>query len=153
MPRYPERFVETNETRGPSARHLDVAGAHADLGLPVPSGTRFRFVKRALGRLMWAFGRDQSLYNHAMLEAVGELASSVEILRTAIPEQVGNEVGSMRSEVGAVDVEVRRVAGQLTELADQLEQLSRRVDELARSVADAEMRAASREAGAAAPTG
>ena len=38
-----------------------VAAAHADLGLPIPRGTRLRLVKRSMGRLMWAFGRHQSL--------------------------------------------------------------------------------------------
>jgi len=105
--------VDTSATRGPAAKHLDVAGAHADLGLPVPKGTRLRFVKRALGRIMWAFGRDQSLYNHAMLEAVGELTNAVETLRTAIPEQVGNDVGSMRSEVEQLRIRVEELTRRL----------------------------------------
>jgi hypothetical protein len=112
--------VETSGARGPGSKHLDVAAAHSDLGLPVPRGTRFRFVKRALGRIMWVFGRDQSLYNHAMLEAVRELANAVETMRTAIPEHVGNEVGGMRSEVSALAVDVRELRGRVEELARRL---------------------------------
>jgi predicted phage tail protein len=85
-----------------------------------------------LGRLMWAFGRDQSLYNHAMLEAVRELANTVETLRTAIPEQVGAEVGGMRSQVGELEVDVRRSAGELRMQAAEIERLQARVEELAR---------------------
>ena len=89
-------------------------------------------MKRALGRLMWAFGRDQSLYNHAMLEAVRELANTVETLRTAIPEQVGNEVGAMRSQLGALEVDVRNTVSELRTKAAEVEQLQARVEELAR---------------------
>jgi hypothetical protein len=124
--------VDESALRGPASRYVDVAAQHADLGLPVPEGTRFRLVKRVLGRLMWAFGRDQSLYNHAMLEAVRELANTVETLRTAIPEQVGAEVGGMRSQVGELEVDVRRTAGELRMQAAEIERLQARVEELAR---------------------
>jgi hypothetical protein len=124
--------VDETAARGPGSKHVDVAAEHADLGLPVPEGTRFRLVKRALGRLMWAFGRDQSLYNHAMLEAVRELANTVETLRTAIPEQVGNEVGGMRSQLGALEVDVRNAVSELRLKAAEVEQLQARVEELAR---------------------
>jgi hypothetical protein len=89
-------------------------------------------LKRALGRLMWAFGRHQSLYNHAMLEAVGELANAVESIRTSVTEQVGNEVGGMRSQVGALEVDVRTMSGHLQATATQIDALQARVDELAR---------------------
>jgi hypothetical protein len=129
---YRHRFVNTNPARGPGAQHIEVAAAHADLGLPVPRGTRLRLVKRSLGRLMWAFGRHQSLYNHAMVEAVSELANAVETMRTSITERVGNEVGSMRSQVGALEVEVRSATGRLEATAAQIEDLRARVDELGR---------------------
>lgn len=93
-----------------------MAAAHADLGLPVPRGTRFRSLKRALGRLMWIFGRNQATYNHAMLETAGDLANAVETMRTTIPERVGNEVGSMRSQVGALEVEVRDLQARVDQL-------------------------------------
>lgn len=79
---------------------------------------------------MWAFGRHQATYNHAMLEAVRELANAVETIRTAIPEQVGNEVGSMRSQVGALEVEVRMTTGQLETMEARIEDLCARVGEL-----------------------
>jgi predicted phage tail protein len=126
--------VSTDPASGPGAKHIEVAAAHADLGLPIPRGTRLRLVKRSMGRLMWAFGRHQSLYNHAMVEAVSELANAVEAMRTSIAEQVGNEVGSMRSQVGALEVEVRTATGRLEAAAAQLDELRAQVDELARRI-------------------
>jgi len=115
--------------RGPASKHLDVAAANADLGLPVPAGTRLRFVKRILGRVMWVFGRNQATYNHAMIEATDELANSVEVMRTAIPEEVGTEVGQMRTQVGALEVEVRELQAQVQRLAERLdERLPERLD-------------------------
>jgi hypothetical protein len=102
--------VSAEGTRGPASKHIEVAAENADLGLPVPRGTRLRVVKRLLGRLMWVFGRNQASYNHAMVEAVSELANSVETLRTAIPEHVGNEVGALHSHLGTLEVEVRELA-------------------------------------------
>jgi hypothetical protein len=122
--------VSVDGRRGPASRHLDVAETSADLGLPVPRGTRFRLIKRALGRIVWIFGRHQATYNHAMLEAVRDLASSVEHIGTAIPEQVGNEVGSMRSQVGSLEVEVRTTTGRAEAMAGQLEELRARLEEL-----------------------
>jgi hypothetical protein len=107
--------------RGPAAPHLEAASKHADLGLPVPAGTRFRLLKRVLGRAMWVFGRHQVTYNHAMIDAAGELANSVEAVRTDVPEQVGNEVGGMRSEIGTLEV-------RLGELEACVQELSRRLD-------------------------
>jgi hypothetical protein len=106
--------------RGPASRHMDVAVEHADLGLPVPRRARFRLLKRMLGRVMWVFGRDQATYNHAMLEAVAELANSVEMMRMSIAEHVGDEVGGMRSQVGALEVEVRELQARVEELASRL---------------------------------
>jgi septal ring factor EnvC (AmiA/AmiB activator) len=81
---------------------------------------------------MWAFGRHQSLYNHAMLEAVGEIANAVESIRTSVTEQVGHEVGSMRSQVGALEVDVRTMSGHLQATARQIDDLQARIDDLVR---------------------
>jgi hypothetical protein len=126
--------VNPSAARGPASKHLEVAAVHADLGLPVPEGTRFRVLKRVLGRLMWPFLRHQSLYNHAMLEAVRELEHAVETIRTSTTEHVGNEIGGMRSEVGALEVDVRSATGQLKATAARVEALEARVRELARAV-------------------
>lgn len=112
--------MSTSDARGPGFKHLEVAAANADLGLPVARRTRFRLIKRTLGRVMWIFGRNQATYNHAMLEAVRELVNAVETIRTAIPEQVGNDVGSVRSQVGALEVDVRELQARVQELASRL---------------------------------
>jgi hypothetical protein len=106
--------------RGPAARHLEAAAANADLGLPIPPGTRFRLVKRVLARVMWLFGRPQVTYNHAMLDAARELSNSVGHIATAVPEHVGNEVGSMRSQVGSVAVDLAELRARLEELECRL---------------------------------
>ena len=107
--------------RGPASTHLDVAAQNADLGLPVARDTRFRFPKRVLGRIMWVFGRHQASYNHAIVEAVAELANSVEAMRTALPEQVGNDIGSMRSEVGALEARLHELEARVRDLAARLD--------------------------------
>jgi hypothetical protein len=117
--------VSTSDARGPGSKHLDVAAANADLGLPA---RRRNLPKRMLGRAMWIFGRHQVKYNHAMLEAVRDLVHAVEALRTAIPEQVGNDVGSVRSQVGSLEIDVRTLQARVQELADRLGALDRASD-------------------------
>ena len=130
--------MSTKGVRGPASKHLEVAAKNADLGLPVPRGTRLRTLKRVWGRLFWIFGRHQATYNHAMLEAVRELANAVETIRTSVSEQVGNDVGRIWSQVGALEVDVRTTTGRLEATAAQIEELRARVDELARRVGAAD---------------
>ncbi|MFM8861183.1 MAG: hypothetical protein ACKOIA_01795 [Acidimicrobiia bacterium] len=53
-----------------SERHLQRAERHAQLGLPVPSGTKHRLVKRIVLKLTWFLTRHQMEHNLAMVAAV-----------------------------------------------------------------------------------
>ncbi len=79
-----------------------VAAQHADLGLPVPKGTRFRSPKRLLARLGRLFTHRQASFNHAVLSLLDEHETAIARQRSALSAaetRVGNDVGSLRSDL------------------------------------------------------
>lgn len=86
---------------------LRVAVARADLGLPIPKGTRFRFPKRVFARLSWIFLRHQVAFNTAVTT---ELAS----LRGFLAEQE-SDLAALRGLLGEKESDLAA----LRELLDQ----------------------------------
>ena len=90
----------------------EAAAYHAELGLPVPRGTRLRFFKRILARLGRLVIHRQVAFNHAVVSlvderdaVVGSLQSSFERQRGALSAaetRIGNDIGSLRSDLHRV---------------------------------------------------
>ena len=88
---------------------LERALAHADLGLPVPRGTRFRFVKRVIARVARLFTSHQVEVNRALAESVLGLRTvlgQAEARATAVTDDLANELAAVRTELSDVQIGV-----------------------------------------------
>lgn len=64
------------------SQSLDNARAHADVGLPIPPGTRFRFAKRLVARLSWLYLHHQVSYNNSVVAELDSLGDEIDALRS-----------------------------------------------------------------------
>jgi glycosyltransferase involved in cell wall biosynthesis len=86
---------------------LERALAHADLGLPVPRRTRFRFGKRLMARAARLFTSHQVQVNRGLAEAVLGLRTALaeaEARATVITNDLANELAAVRTELSDVQV-------------------------------------------------
>jgi glycosyltransferase involved in cell wall biosynthesis len=86
---------------------LERALAHADLGLPVPSNTRFRFVKRLLARAGRLFTSHQVEVNRGLAESVLGLRTALgqaEARAAAVTDRLADEVAALRTELSDLQV-------------------------------------------------
>ncbi len=126
----------------PASSPREAAALHADLGLPIPRGTRLRLFKRLLARLGRLFIHRQVAFNHAVVEALAArdaaVAASLErhdIRRGAAETRLGNEIGVLRADLQHVQLaaveaqaEAAGVRGELETSGDGAEALARSVD-------------------------
>jgi O-antigen chain-terminating methyltransferase len=57
---------------------LSLAEQNADLGLPVAQGSRLRFLRQMIAKATWPMLRHQTLFNHAVLQDIANLAVRVD---------------------------------------------------------------------------
>jgi glycosyltransferase involved in cell wall biosynthesis len=94
----------------PATNHgdpLERALAHADLGLPLPRRTRFRFPKRVLARVGRLFTSHQVEVNRGLVEAVSRLRTALaqaEGRRGAATDRLADEIAALRTELSDLQV-------------------------------------------------
>jgi glycosyltransferase involved in cell wall biosynthesis len=99
---------------------LERALAHADLSLPVPRRTRFRFGKRLIARAARLFTSHQVEVNGALAESVIGLRialAEAEARATAIFDDLADELAAVRTELS--DVQVGILEGRDAALPDR----------------------------------
>lgn len=137
-------------TRVESERHLERAQRHAELGLPVASDARHRFLKRVVLKLTWFVTRHQMEHNLAMVAAVAELEARVAALadleqrlvvyRHHVAQILAGVEASLRAEILGTDRRGDRLEADLVRLAATVAALQAQLDSM-----DAEIAAGSRE--------
>lgn len=131
---------------------LSDASQHADLGLPVPRGARFRTIKRVVSRLQWMTNHRQVAFNHAVLALIAELqvpppaaadqvfAEQIAVVRTELAELVSAhaELNTLRSgadaRVAAITDHLERLTRSISDLSSRHEELRSRVETEVRRV-------------------
>jgi glycosyltransferase involved in cell wall biosynthesis len=81
--------------------------AHADLGLPLPPETRFRFLKRLIARVARLFTSHQTEVNRGLVEAVQALRAALqqaEARAAAVTGRLANEIAALRTELSDLQV-------------------------------------------------
>lgn len=116
-------------------RLLDRARSAAQLGLPIPVGTRFRFLKRVHARLGWFMTKRQIDHNGAVIAAIDSLAAEIRDHRRRVAEVLAEVEMSLRTEVLAArqhdeqrSVDLANLASRLGVLRAELDQLRSQVD-------------------------
>jgi SAM-dependent methyltransferase len=129
------------------------ADVNADLGLPIPRGTRFRFLKRLLARLFWLTNHRQVAFNHQVLELVRDVDRRLQLgpagpvlIDQVFAEQLSRvrselavlsgahavlESGQLRSDaqVDGLGVRLERAANDLVALGSHLAGLEHALDQ------------------------
>ncbi len=129
------------------------AAVNADLGLPVPRGTRFRFLKRLLARLFWLTNHRQVAFNHQVLELIRDVdgrlqlgpaspvlidqvfAEQLSVVRSELAVLSGAhavlESGQLRSDgqVQGLGVRLERAAADLAALESRLAGVQRTLEQ------------------------
>ncbi len=89
-----------------AAAFLNEALAHAELGLPVPKGARFRGLKRLVARLNWPFLHRQLAFNNAVVaELTLQLSRALED-RVRVYSQLENMASAFERIVGDLRTEL-----------------------------------------------
>jgi glycosyltransferase involved in cell wall biosynthesis len=86
---------------------VERVSAHADLGLPVAHGTRFRFAKRLMVRIARLSTSHQVEVNRGLMEAVLALRTALdeaEARAKAIADDLADEVAAVRTELSDLQV-------------------------------------------------
>ncbi len=91
---------------------MDEALVHANVGLPVPKGARFRFLKRVIARLSWLYMHHQVAFNQAVIVALSDLSA----MQTALDQQLAD----LRT---AVDQQLHEVRNDLDSGVDHVKDL------------------------------
>jgi glycosyltransferase involved in cell wall biosynthesis len=92
---------------GDGADPLERVSAHAELGLPVPRGTRFRFLKRLIARVGRLFTSHQVEVNRGFVDAVLGLRATLEqseARAVAVTDRLANEIAALRTELSDLQV-------------------------------------------------
>ena len=123
-PEHRERAL-TTDFESPSLR---TARAHADVGLPVERGARFRLLKRIVYRVSWVFLRHQVALNHALLDELAilreERAATLAALDNRFDLALRQVFDELRDHVARSADEHVRLAQELSELSSRMEPLS-----------------------------
>jgi SAM-dependent methyltransferase len=120
-----------------AAASVASAAPHADLGLPVPPGTRLRLLKRVVARLSRLFLHHQVAYNHAMIGVVADLRTMTELQAQAVRAaelRIGNDIGGLRSDLHRVHQAAVDAQAQSAVVAEALCQADHRASGLDRLV-------------------
>jgi glycosyltransferase involved in cell wall biosynthesis len=86
---------------------LERAFEHADLGLPPPRDTRFRFVKRLVARFAHLFTSHQVEVNRGLAESVLGLRTALgqaEARTAAVIDRLANDVAAARTELSDLQI-------------------------------------------------
>ena len=86
---------------------LERALAHAELGLPPPRHTRFRFVKRLVARFARLFTSHQVEVNRGLAESVLGLRTALgqaEARTAAVIDRLANDVAAVRTELSDLQI-------------------------------------------------
>jgi hypothetical protein len=138
-----------------SEPHLERAGRHAELGLPVPAGAKHVFLKRLVLKLTWFTTRHQMEHNLAMVAAVADLEARVAALadlenrlvvyRHHVAQILAGIEASLRAEILGSDRRGDRLETDLVRLSATVAALQAQLDSLDTAIGTGSPDAADRE--------
>jgi hypothetical protein len=107
---------------------LERAATHADLGLPLPPRTRFRFLKRLLARAARLFTSHQVEVNRGLVDSVRGLRTvQAEAAHhaSAVADRLADDLAAVRTELSDVQLDslerVERISRDLAAIRQELE--------------------------------
>lgn len=120
---------------------LEEAAAHADLGLPVPRGTRFRTPKRLLARLLWLTNNRQVAFNHRVLDLIERLQAQtpVEVIDQIFAGQlalVRTELANLAVAQAETDTDQVATDARVNASAERIDRLTQTLSTLDRQLGD-----------------
>jgi len=123
---------------------LATAHAHADLGLPLPRGTRFRFLKRLVARVARLFTSHQIEVNRGLANSVLGLRTALgeaELRVSAAADRLADDLAAVRTELSDLQAdlldgrsEVGLLGGQLAGLEETVGALGGRLERFGREL-------------------
>jgi uncharacterized coiled-coil protein SlyX len=115
-------------TTPPQRRALEAARFHANLGLPVAPGVRFRLAKRVLYKLSWVFLQHQVAFNHAVVLAMSDNVEEISRRQDEIDQRLSDKLEfGLRQAGREIADHVARTQSELAELQLQMAELTGRL--------------------------